>query len=149
MPPPPAPPLLVVGRYEHVSIPKLGLDGLVAKVDTGAYSGALHCSRIVERQRKDGTRVLVVDVLDPSYGPLFRPKLRFSKYTRKKVRSSNGAIQMRYTVKLPFQLGPLLYRATITLANRSEMRAPILLGRKFLSRRFVVDVSQKFCLDNQ
>src|SRR6185369_6495863 len=41
----------VVGCIETVSLPALGVTGVLAKIDTGAYSGALHCTdiRIVRR----------------------------------------------------------------------------------------------------
>jgi hypothetical protein len=120
----------------------------LAKVDTGAYTGALHCSRVEEKTLATGRRVLVADLLDPSHGDQFCPKVVFRKYARKRVKSSNGTSQIRYTVRVSLLLGDVSYRATITLTDRSAMRAPVLLGRRFLSRRFLVDVSKVFCLDN-
>ena len=34
----------IVGAFEIISLPRLGVDAELAKIDTGAYSGALHCT---------------------------------------------------------------------------------------------------------
>ena len=63
-----------------------------------------------------------------------------------KVRSSNGEIQERYMVTTQVKLGKRKFKTEFTLTNRSEMKTPILLGRKALKGRFVVDVSKAFLL---
>ena len=35
----------VLGRYDRIDLPELGLYDLHAKVDTGAYTCSLHCHR--------------------------------------------------------------------------------------------------------
>jgi hypothetical protein len=37
---------VILGCFEIVSLPDFGLEGVVAKVDTGAFSGAIHCTDI-------------------------------------------------------------------------------------------------------
>ena len=36
------------------------------------------------------------------------------------------------------------YKTVISLTDRSDMKYPMLIGRKFLSERFLVDVSQEY-----
>ena len=38
----------VIGTFELVEFPDYGLHLVKAKIDTGAYTGALHCTRIEE-----------------------------------------------------------------------------------------------------
>ena len=38
----------IVGTFEKVNFPKFGINNIMAKVDTGAYTGALHCTKIEE-----------------------------------------------------------------------------------------------------
>ena len=38
--------LKIIGRREFVSFPSLNMNQLVAKIDTGAYSNAIHCKYI-------------------------------------------------------------------------------------------------------
>jgi hypothetical protein len=36
------------------------------------------------------------------------------------------------------------YTTVISLTNRADMKYPMLIGRKFLANRFLVDVSQEY-----
>lgn len=56
---------------------------------------------------------------------------------------------MRYTVKLSFTLGNKRYKNQFSLANRANNHFPVLLGRKFLKNRFLVDVSRHHLLSSE
>ena len=58
---------------------------------------------------------------------------------RRGITSSNGETQVRYVIKTPLRIGDLEFRAEISLADRSDMKFPMLIGRSALRRRFVVD----------
>jgi hypothetical protein len=62
------------------------------------------------------------------------------------VKSSNGIEQTRYAIKLKVKVGDQEVLTEFTLTNRDKMNYPVLLGRKFLRHRFVVDVSRNFIL---
>ena len=55
------------------------------------------------------------------------------------ITSSNGKTQYRYVIKTPLMIGGVEFRAEISLADRSDMKFPMLIGRSSLRRRFVVD----------
>ena len=55
------------------------------------------------------------------------------------ITSSNGETQNRYVIKTPLLIGNVHFRAEISLADRSEMKFPMLIGRSSLRRRFLVD----------
>jgi hypothetical protein len=55
------------------------------------------------------------------------------------VRSSNGSVDMRFEVQGNIRLFKKLYKISLTLSNREEMKYPVLIGRKFLSPKFIVD----------
>ena len=67
----------------------------------------------------------------------------FKNYTTTKVKSSNGMVQNRYMVKTSVLLFNKKYKIDLTLSTRSEMKYPILIGRKFLSKKFIVDINLK------
>ena len=57
------------------------------------------------------------------------------------VRSSNGIETPRYQVQLKLKLKGEEYKTRFNLSDRSKMRYAVLLGRKFIAKRFLVDVS--------
>ena len=127
-------PLPVVGWRELVDLPGIGLTGIPAKIDTGARTSSLH-ARVLERFEKDG-----------------KPYVRFAvdwdniahegeavQVAMRGITSSNGETQRRYVIKSPLRIGGMRFRAEISLADRSDMKFPMLIGRSALRRRFLVD----------
>lgn len=64
-----------------------------------------------------------------------------SQFKRKKVRSSSGHVARRYFIKAHVLLFGERILAEFSLSDRETMRFPVLLGRKLLKGRFLVDVS--------
>lgn len=128
--------LTVIGNKELIYLPEIRKSPLLARVDTGARTSALHCYS-VNIEKINRQKVLCVRFMRNS-----RKVVRFKKYTQRKVKSSNGQIQNRYVVRLKLAFGEKTYKATFTLTNRSDMSHAALLGRKFLRNRFLVDVSR-------
>jgi hypothetical protein len=58
------------------------------------------------------------------------------------IKSSNGISETRYQIVLPMIFGKKTYEIELTLNDRAEMKYPVLLGRKFLQGKFIVDVSK-------
>lgn len=127
---------LIIGRREEIDFPDLGLFGVVAKVDTGAYTTALHCHDIKE---KNG--VLHFKLLDPSHPEYNEQDQKFTEYSQKEIKNSFGEIEKRYIIKTIIQMGEKRIKAVISLSDRGSMRYPVLIGRKLLKNRFVVDVA--------
>ncbi|WP_170227039.1 ATP-dependent zinc protease family protein [Luteibaculum oceani] len=125
----------IVGRAEVLAFPKLGIPQVKAKVDTGADSSAIHATRI--KVSKSGEKEQL------SCWLLGKGPFLFTEYQRKSVKSSNGSSEKRYAIKLSVQLGSKVYKTWFTLTNRNKMSYPILLGKKFLRGKFIVDVSKK------
>lgn len=132
----------LIGRKDRIDLPELGIFDIEAKIDTGAYGCALHCHHI-EIIKQDGIDVLSFQVLDPSH-PEFRDKIFYVKnYNQKKVKSSSGVKENRYTIKTNCILFGKTYRVVFSLTDRKRMKNPILIGRQFLAKRYLVDVTKK------
>ena len=58
-------------------------------------------------------------------------------------KSSNGQTELRVFVKTKIIFFNKEHEIELSLTNRSEMKYPILVGRKFLKNKFLVDVSKK------
>lgn len=113
--------------------------GLPAKVDTGAASSAIWASNI--RMDEDGMLVFCLfDEASPFYTG---EELRCEDYRVAIVRSSNGHEELRYKVMLTLVLEGKKVRASVSLADRGRNLYPILIGRRTLAGRFLVDVSQR------
>jgi len=137
----------LIGRYELVSLPVFGLENLQAKVDTGAYTSSLHCHQTEEVTQPDGSTVLRARLLDPSWKEAYRPDAIFERYSVTHVTSSNGVRQKRFKVRTKLKLGTKTYSVDLTLADRKKMDFPMLLGRKLLTGRFLVDVALAYALN--
>ncbi|MBK9701099.1 MAG: ATP-dependent zinc protease [Flavobacteriales bacterium] len=59
------------------------------------------------------------------------------------MKSSTGQTTRRYLISTRVRLNGHTVRTQFTLFDRSDMKHQVLLGRKFLRGRFVVDVSRK------
>ena len=127
---------LTIGRREIVDFPELGLLGIEAKIDTGAYTTALHCHDI-----KVENGVLHFKFVDPSHPEYNEQDQVFSEYSQKEIKNSFGEVEVRYIIKTVVKIGKKRIKALISLTDRGNMRYPVLLGRKLLKNRFVVDVA--------
>ena len=135
--------LKIIGIQEQISLPKAYIENLPCKIDTGAYNSSIDCSFIELLNEDDGTKVLRYTLLSQGH-PLYTAKVRRTKkFKCKTVRSSNGTETNRYQVKLKITFKGETYKTTFNLSNRSSMRFPVLIGRRFLADRFLVDVSMK------
>jgi hypothetical protein len=130
----------VIGSKELISIIDLELFDLDAKVDTGADSNALHCDQI----EIDENNMVHFTLLDEVHSAYHGRHIERPLYKIKKVRSSNGELQLRPSIKVEVEFFGKKYKSIISLTSRTDMKYPMLIGRRFLSGRFLVDVSQEY-----
>lgn len=130
----------IVGRRELISIIDLELYNLDAKVDTGADSNALHCDHIEVSEDESYVSFTLLDEVHEAY---HGKRMTFPLYKIKKVKSSNGQMQLRPSIKVNLEFFGKKYKSVISLTDRSDMKFPMLIGRKFLSGRFLVDVEHE------
>jgi hypothetical protein len=133
---------ITIGRREWASLPEFGLKNVEVKIDTGAYSSSIHASLIEE---KDG--ILHVIFLDSNHPDFQDTPYSFQDFRIKKVKSSNGIVQERYFIKTHILLGSSKIKTEFSLTQRKGMRYPILIGRKLLNKRFIIDTSLKYKLN--
>lgn len=120
-----------IGRSEKIYFPKLNEGLIVGKIDTGAFSAALHVDSI--KVIESG---LQVKISNNTY--------IFHQWSEVEIKSSNGKSQKRYGIKIKMRLGKKNYRIFVSLTNRKNMKFPLLIGRRFLQENgFIVDVNRK------
>jgi len=130
--------LKVLGRYDRVDLPQLGLSNIHAKMDTGAYTSSLHCRRagIV-----DGRLEFVL--LDEEHPEFTGMKFHFDQYEIRDIKNSFGEVERRYVIVTTVRIFNEEITTEFSLSNRGSLKFPILLGRKILRDRFLIDVKQK------
>lgn len=128
----------ILGRNDRVDLPQLGLSNIHAKVDTGAYTCCLHCSKaqVVNGQ-------LEFTLLDEEHPEFTGMKFVFKKFTQREIKNSFGEAELRYIIKTQIKIFDRKIRAEFSLSNRGNLKFPVLLGRKILRNRFLIDVTKK------
>ena len=138
----------VVGWREWAGLPDLGVDRIKAKIDTGARTSAIHAFEIRPFER--GGAKFVRFSLHPVQRrrqPVIECEAQV--VDERVVTSSNGERQRRYVIETAIALGNEVWPIELTLTNRDEMGFRMLLGRRALRRRFVVDPGSSFRLSRR
>jgi len=131
-------PLTTIGRAEKISLLDYDLADIPAKIDTGADSSSIWVSGVLESEQ--GLEFCLFAPGSPYYSGK-TVKLPPKNYTITRVENSFGQRENRYKVKLKIGVKGRVVKATFTLADRSQKTYPILLGRRLLTGKFMVDVS--------
>lgn len=132
----------IIGMTDHIDLPEFKMFDVPCKIDTGAATSSIHCERI-KILESDGIEYLKFTILDPSFPQYTGRRIKTKDFIEKSVRSSFGEREYRYEIKTNLIIFGKKYRVSFNLSKRGEMRFPILLGRKFLRNKFVVDISTK------
>lgn len=128
----------ILGRNDRVDLPRLGLTNIHAKVDTGAYNCSLHCGYAEVVNGK-----LEFVLLDEEHPEFTGIKYTFKRFKQREIKNSFGEAELRYVIKTSIRIFDHRIRAEFSLSNRGNLKFPVLLGRKILRNRFLIDVTQK------
>lgn len=132
--------LKIIGELEYVSfLPEKTRQK--ARIDTGAQTSSLGIMEheIFERDGRKWVRFNVEDKMKNVLVEFERPLKRIAKIKR------HGAEAIeRPVVELTIKLGQLELKREFTLADRSQFKNPVLIGRNVLRNQFLVNVNQKF-----
>lgn len=106
---------------------------LPARIDTGAAKSSLDAREL--KVHEDWVEFK----LPRKYGEL---QLRLPIVEWRHVRTTEG-LERRPIVELEICLGSSRIRTLVNLADRSMVKYPLILGRSFLKKNFVVDVKRR------
>ncbi len=134
--------LQTIGRQEIIDLPDFELENVEAKVDTGAYTSSINCSRVKVKEI-NGVEQLTFYLSGSKIHEKKARRFVTSNFKKKRIRSSNGQMEERFIITTNAVFFGKKVKMELSLADRSKMKFPILLGRKLLAKRFVVDVSKK------
>lgn len=135
-------PKKVIGRIEIVGLPEFGIADVLAKTDTGAYSGALHAEniRLVTKKSGDCLHFQIPHFVDGRKHSGEFVDCTSKNFETTQVKSSNGQWQNRYKISTIVRIQGKNYQTMFTLTDRQSQKVPMLLGRKLLRGNFLVNV---------
>ena len=132
---------IIIGKSDKADFLDWNLKHVPIKIDTGAYRCSIDCC-FVEIIKVNKVKVLRYTLLNED-SPLYNGEVFETKeFKTSKVKSSNGSIESRYIVKSKIRLFNEEFETEFSLSTRIDMKFPILIGRKFLNNRFIVDTSK-------
>jgi hypothetical protein len=127
-------PRLVIGRREWISLPELGVSPMNAKTDSGARSSCIHAENVSLAKDEKSVKFTTTN----HYNDTIVCEAAVVRTAR--VRSSTGKAKKRIFIETTAMLpGGFTWNILISLADRSEMRCPMLLGRRALAGYFLID----------
>ena len=137
---------MIFSAFENIKLLEVAgqrlLDNLemLAKIDTGAFSGVVHAENIFE---KDGK--LSFDLSGDK-------KLHFETrdFRTRTVKNTHGGSKTRYLVKFKILIEGKEFEALFGIDDRSKMKFEMLIGRAFLIKNnILVDSCRKINLDKE
>ena len=131
----------VIGRFDKIDLPEMNLWDIDAEIDTGADGSAIHCHHI-EIVKNKGKKLLHFILLDPTHLNYDNKSFYFEDYKQRSIKNSFGDSEKRFVIKTPIVIFGKETLTEFSLSYRGNLSFPILLGRKFLYRKFVVDVAR-------
>ncbi len=124
-------------------MPELGVHEIKAKVDTGADNSSLHAFNL-ERFTEDGVQMVRYDI---------HPRQRKKKpvvhcvsevVKERKVKNPGGRSELRPVIKTKIVVAGVEFDALINLTTRDEMTFRMLLGRRTVRTKFVIDPGRSY-----
>ncbi len=130
----------VVGWKEHAALPDLKVKDVIAKMDTGANLASIDASEI-KYSTKGGVKHVNFKIMkrNNTVRKTTAPLAGF-----KRIKSSNGDVERRPYIKTTLLVDGISKKIELTLTDRGPMDYTMLIGRKALGRRWVVNPSVSF-----
>jgi hypothetical protein len=130
--------LIVVGWREAVALPELGLDSVLAKLDTGATMSTLHAINldVYTRSCQKWVRFYSAESgqsLEDCHARLI---------CFRNIKSSNGHVESRPVIETLIYIAGFQWPIEVTLTNRESLECRMLIGRNALAGRCLVDCSR-------
>lgn len=132
---------ITIGHNDKIDLPEMNLLNIDAKIDTGADGSSIHCHHIKIIRRK-GIRMLHFILLDPTHKDYNNRSFYFDEFKQRSIKNSFGDSEKRYIIKTQVLIFGKKMLTEFSLSYRGNLTYPILLGKKFLYRKFIVDVSK-------
>lgn len=135
----------VLGYIENARILNEPGAELRARLDTGARTSSLNALN-KKRFKRDDKEWIAFDIVDPDDEDAF---IRFERPVVRNVRilRHDGDHQRRPVVEMHVCVGGTSATTEVSLIDRTELTYQLLIGRRFLEERILVDSSSRLTRD--
>lgn len=125
----------IIGYEERVTLKNMGEGKILAKIDSGAEYSSLHAYELKIIRNKISKNYIAKFKLFKDEEFI---KMEIAKFIR--VKSSNGESQLRPVINVEAELNGIRIDLEVTLTDRESMKYDMLIGRRGLKGRFLIDV---------
>ena len=132
-----------IGRLEYVDIPQLELFNVSAKIDTGAYHGAINAVDIEEIE-EGGIKKLKFRIINKKNPENNHKFFKTKEYDQKFFIPTKADSHHRFVIPVKIDIAGKLVEADLSLTDRSDLRYDVLIGRRALKKQFLIDVDKKY-----
>ena len=131
----------IIGATTEVDIPLFGIKGLLARVDTGAASCALHAQNI-QIVHEGHYKKLSFTLFDSENERYTGELIEVTDFSTRNVKNSFGNRKERPFITTEIIIDGDPFEVEIGLIDRSNLTYDMLLGRNLLRQGFIVDVTK-------
>lgn len=130
-----------LGWKDKIDFIDWGLENLDIKIDTGARTSVIHCKEIalIKKYRKNYVKFILLDDKHPQFS---NQEFILPFHKEKKVKNSFGHEENRFIVKTTVKIYGKKHEIEISLRDRSNLEFPVLLGRSFIRKKYIIDVAK-------
>lgn len=132
-----------IGWREWVNLPELGIQKIKAKVDTGARTSALHAFSL-EPFTENGKDRIRFQIHPIQHNNEITITCEADVIDKRFVTDSGGHKEERYVIETPITMAGQTWPIEITLTERETMLFRMLLGRRAIRKRFIVNPARSF-----
>jgi hypothetical protein len=136
-------PTVIIGWKEWIVLPDLGIPAVKAKIDTGARTSALHIFDL-EEYVADSRKMVRFGIHPLQRRKDIRRYCEAPVLEQRRVKDSGGHIEKRYVIQTTAVIGIVSWTINITLTNRDPMLFRMLLGRKAVENKFLINPGRSY-----
>jgi len=137
--------IVVVDSEEWCGLPQLNIPAIKVRVDSGAKTSALYAINIIPF-KKDCDPWVRHEVHSLQNDGKTSIHCESPLIDKRKVKSSSGVAEIRYVVRYIISIAESTWEIKLILTNRDSMGYRMLLGRRAMSGKMLVDPAASFQL---
>jgi len=139
-------PLILIGWQERIDLPVLGLTNMIAKIDTGARTSALHATDITRFDKDGAAWVRFHTRFDDDVRDTW---VECRIHETRHIKNTSGVPQDRIVIRTKFRIAGHLWSIDLSLTDRENMRFRMIVGRSALRNHPIAVHTQRRLLTDR